>query len=276
MRFDLSSSLLARLREVQEQRGNADELTEREDAFLLDPGLGPAAYLSSDGRVIVDPQDWDGGPVYEANDDEAITALVAGAKKMGVAELLTLIPTRPENAQICPLCDGARWYVFGTDANEKQVELICPICCGRGWAVILPRLTTAGYATAISTKPHAIVLFDAPWNGTGRLLRPRFVEAVKRFGNRITFGEVNTDDESDLAMELKLTNVPAVAFYRAGMLVKLHIGASQDIVRQAERLIAGDAIPYLDAKDHPPIHRASVPERKGTWFSRFWRWLFSP
>lgn len=220
MRFDLSRSLLARLREVQVQRGNSDEVTEREDAFLLDPGLGTATYLTSDGRVLIDPQDWDGGLVYEASDDEAITALVVGAVKMDVEELLTLIPTQPDDAQTCPSCDGTRLIVFGADVNGKQSKFVCSICHGRGWAVILPRLTTAGYSTAISTKPHAIVLFDAPRNGTGRLLRPRFVEAVKWFGNRIAFGQVNTDDESELAMELTLTNVPAVAFYRAGELVK--------------------------------------------------------
>lgn len=276
MRFDLSSSLLTRLREVQEQRGNADELTEREDAFLLDPGLGPGRYLTSDGRVLTDPQDWDGGPVYEAADDEAIIALVVGAKKMGIAELLTLIPVRPDDAQTCPVCEGTRWVAPANDFNGQLAEFVCPFCAGRGWAIILPRLTTTEYATAISAKRHAIVLFDAPWNGTGRPLRPRFAEAAKRFRDQIAFAEVNIDKEAGLAEELKLGNVPTIAFYRHGQLVKHYIGASQDVVRQAELLIAGEPIPYLEAKDHPPVRQASGDGRKRTWYSRFWRWLFSP
>lgn len=106
-----------------------DEVEAELDAFLLDPGLGPMTYLTSDGRVILDMRGWDGEPMREASEDEAITALVVGAKKCAIGELLDLIPAPPHEGQPCPMCAATRWFVFG------DVPIVCPLCRGRGWAM---------------------------------------------------------------------------------------------------------------------------------------------
>src|SRR5579862_9313937 len=72
-----------------------DEVEGGQDAFLLDPGMGPMLYLTADGRVLVDGRSWDGEGPREASDEEAIGALVVGAKKTGIDALLELIPRRP-------------------------------------------------------------------------------------------------------------------------------------------------------------------------------------
>ncbi len=133
MRFELNESLLALLRAAQAERAMRDRF-ENEDTFLLDPGMGPAAFLTADGRVLLDFATWDGGPLREATDDEAVGALVVGAKKTGVAELLELIPPPPDGASVCPACDGRRWIAFGHKAgSDEPGRMVCLDCRGRGW-----------------------------------------------------------------------------------------------------------------------------------------------
>ncbi|MBK8257858.1 MAG: hypothetical protein IPK82_34970 [Polyangiaceae bacterium] len=51
--FQLTQSIVAALRKDRDERGH-DNITEKYNAFLLDPGMGPATYLSSEGRIIWD------------------------------------------------------------------------------------------------------------------------------------------------------------------------------------------------------------------------------
>jgi hypothetical protein len=127
MRFSIAPSLLEQLRAMQAPCGYTDDVIEGNDAFLLDPGLGPAFYLTSDGRVLVDMREWNGGPIREASETEALAALVVGAKKTGVVALLSLLPEPPEDAQSCPLCHGDHYLV------SQGERWICPKCSGRGW-----------------------------------------------------------------------------------------------------------------------------------------------
>jgi hypothetical protein len=130
MRFVLSDQLIGHLRDAQETRGYSDEIAESEDAFLLDPGLGAPAYLTYDGRVLLDFPSWDGTPLREADDHEAFQAIIAGAAKMGVPELLELLPKPPAGAKPCPRCQGEkRIQVF----PNQSARMICPHCSGLGW-----------------------------------------------------------------------------------------------------------------------------------------------
>jgi len=132
-RFTVSPSLRAMLE--ARRRDGGDEVERESDAFLLDPGLGPASYLTGDGRVLIDGRDWDGDAIREATDDEATTAIVVGAKKTGVAELLALLPPRPSGAVPCATCSGGRWAKVHPSAD---LTIVCPTCGGRGWGSLGP------------------------------------------------------------------------------------------------------------------------------------------
>jgi hypothetical protein len=132
VRFSIPGAILAKLRTVREDRRIVDDIVEREDAFLLDGGLGPGAYLTADGRILLDFR-WDEGPVREATDDEATSYIVVGAKKSGLAELLDLLPPRPPRASTCARCDGQRWIAFGTVVGTNDPgQVVCWDCSG--WA----------------------------------------------------------------------------------------------------------------------------------------------
>jgi hypothetical protein len=116
-----------------------DEVEQREDAFLLDPGLGPAMYLCADGQILHDGRDWDDQPMREATEDEAISALVVGAKKIRIPELLELLPPSPPGSAPCARCHGLRWlrlHPGGVEpADSTTGNVICFDCSGRGWSL---------------------------------------------------------------------------------------------------------------------------------------------
>jgi hypothetical protein len=102
------------------------EVEDEYDAFLLDPGMGPMTYLTSDGRVLRDFRTWIGeGIQFETSVDGVIPALVVGAGNTGIISLLDLIP-RLENGVQCSTCKGTRWFQL------QQGKFVCPNCCGRG------------------------------------------------------------------------------------------------------------------------------------------------
>ena len=134
MRFPVPLEILDKLRVVRDARAYIDEIEEREDAFLLDPGLGPSAYLTADGRVLIDPRDYDAEPLREATEDEAISYLVVGARKTGVGELLALLPAPAPGSKKCARCEGRRWVRLSVqDEENPSFAVVCGDCSGRGW-----------------------------------------------------------------------------------------------------------------------------------------------
>ncbi|WP_437338336.1 hypothetical protein [Sorangium sp. So ce394] len=107
-----------------------DEVEDKYDAFLLDPGMGPMTYLTSDGRVLEDLRGWDGDELVEVGGLSAHSALIVGARKTGIVELLELIPQPPPGSSVCSKCNGERVVepVPGLGA-----ELPCTECDARGW-----------------------------------------------------------------------------------------------------------------------------------------------
>ena len=107
-----------------------DEMEREHDAFLLDPGMGPMLYLTADGRILEDMRGWDGDAVNELTEEKAYAALVIGAKKTGIAELLDLIPAAPVGAETCARCKGKR---TAEPVEGFGHELPCDACGCRGW-----------------------------------------------------------------------------------------------------------------------------------------------
>ena len=130
--FDLSPSLLEALRTLRDRRGQ-DDVTRMHDAFMLDPGLGPPTYLTSDGRIIWDDDGW--GVVGTRG--EALAAIAAGIQKTGVSHLEELMPSRPTGSMDCPDCSATgRFDAHGQlqDVDGHPFSVVCSKCSGLGWA----------------------------------------------------------------------------------------------------------------------------------------------
>ncbi|MBS2024041.1 MAG: hypothetical protein JST92_16685 [Deltaproteobacteria bacterium] len=101
------------------------------DAFLLDPGMGPMTYLTSDGRILSDESTWFGEGVEEKTSTEANMVIVVGARKTGLEDLLELLPKKPEGARTCDRCEGTRWMPQG------KGQVVCAVCGGKGFRAAL-------------------------------------------------------------------------------------------------------------------------------------------
>jgi hypothetical protein len=131
MRFTIPDPLLAALRAWRAERPG-DPIEGAHDAFCLDPGLGPAWFLTADGRVLVDGTCWDGEPLREATDAEACQTIVVGARKLGMDRLLDLLPPRPQTSRTCARCNGERYASVLPGCAEAPC-FVCQVCNGLGW-----------------------------------------------------------------------------------------------------------------------------------------------
>jgi predicted transport protein len=125
MRFVIRDPLLTILRARRARQEARYPGEGQKDAILIYPGLGPALYLTLDRRVLIDARDWDGSPIREASDEDAIGAIVVGVRSTGIRELLDLLPSAPANARPCAVCRGERY----------DEGIVCSSCFGLGWTV---------------------------------------------------------------------------------------------------------------------------------------------
>jgi len=129
--FSLSPDLLGELVARRTERG-ADNVEREHDAFLLDPGLGPGQYLSSDGRILWDDDGWS----VAATRRDAFAAILCGVWKTKIERLRELLPPRPDDAVDCEMCGSTGEYNAGglmRDVNGNVISIICPTCAGLGW-----------------------------------------------------------------------------------------------------------------------------------------------
>lgn len=137
-RVKLSDNLLRKLQQLRAKQSRGfgweqqEQIEDEHNAFLIDLGMGPMTYLTSDGRILYDMDSWDcpESGIHEASEDEAIGSLVVGAKKTHLLELLDLIPPPPEHSSICSQCSGSRW---ASPVPGFEMTVVCTRCHGRGW-----------------------------------------------------------------------------------------------------------------------------------------------
>ena len=124
-RFDIPTSLFPVLRDLQVRDAEMGYVSDLGDVVVLYLGLGPAAFLALDGRVIAMEAE-DPSELYEViGEREACFAIVEGAQTRGVPELCRLLPSRPLQASDCPTCKG--------EGHRWSPDRACYVCGGLGW-----------------------------------------------------------------------------------------------------------------------------------------------
>jgi thioredoxin 1 len=68
------------------------------------------------------------------------------------------------------------------------------------------------------------IYFSAPWCGPCRMLGP----VMQRVNNTIPVQKVNVDEQSDLAQQYNVRNIPTVVLLENGQEVKRIIGAKPE------------------------------------------------
>jgi hypothetical protein len=92
----------------------------------------------------------------------------------------------------------------------------------------------------LAEKEVAVILFDARWDvGGHELIRPRYLRARLELGDIASFGEVDCDKEIELAKAAQVRSVPSIGYYRRGERIATTVGATQNVLEQTRRVIAG-------------------------------------
>jgi hypothetical protein len=96
-------------------------------ALPIFPDMSGCIALRPDGSMVF--LDDESGKISEDIEPHwRLIALVNGSMKY--PELKTLLPSRPENAEICQQCQGTGRFIL---ENQVFESAFCGICSGLGW-----------------------------------------------------------------------------------------------------------------------------------------------
>ena len=69
-----------------------------------------------------------------------------------------------------------------------------------------------------------LVDFWASWCGPCRMLAPAVEEIAEEYAGKIKVGKVNVDEQESLAIQYRITSIPAVFLFKDGKIAKTSIG----------------------------------------------------
>lgn len=72
----------------------------------------------------------------------------------------------------------------------------------------------------------ALVDFSAVWCGPCKMLAPVLEEVSEQLGDKVSFYNVDVDENPELAESFEITNIPALVLLKNGKKVDMHVGFS--------------------------------------------------
>src|SRR6185369_12459679 len=87
-------------------------------------------------------------------------------------------------------------------------------------------LTQENWATEVLNSPVPVLVdFYADWCGPCKMLVPVLEELATEYAGKVKIGKVNTDEQNQLAVDHRISSIPALFIYKAGQVVEQMIGA---------------------------------------------------
>lgn len=87
-------------------------------------------------------------------------------------------------------------------------------------------LTDASYDTeVVKSAVPVLVDFWAPWCGPCKMIAPVLDELAVEFAGKAKIAKCNVDDAGELAVQYRVTSIPALIMFKGGQVVAQAVGA---------------------------------------------------
>jgi len=104
------------------------------------------------------------------------------------------------------------------------------------------KVTKTNLNDFLSRKPYSVIHFDAGWDGYRFTVTKNIDALIPLLNEEVSFGYVDVDEEQDLAKEIRLLDVPSVAYYQGAKLIATVIGVKQNIEDNIARMKRGEQL----------------------------------
>jgi len=86
-------------------------------------------------------------------------------------------------------------------------------------------ITSENFESLKNGQMPLVVDFWATWCGPCRMVAPIISEMAEKYDGRIVVGKCDVEDDSDLAEQFGIRNIPTILFFKNGELVDKIVGA---------------------------------------------------
>ena len=83
--------------------------------------------------------------------------------------------------------------------------------------------TDENTAEIIESGKPVVIDFWAEWCGPCKKVAPIVDELAQEFEGKVTIGKYNVDDDSDIATQYGIRNIPTILFFKDGKLVDKNV-----------------------------------------------------
>lgn len=87
-------------------------------------------------------------------------------------------------------------------------------------------ITDESFQELLQDPKPLVVDFWAEWCGPCRMVGPIIEELATEYEGKVNIGKIDVDENSEVAAQFGIRNIPTILFFKGGQLVDKQVGAA--------------------------------------------------